>query len=190
MKQYNVTGMTCAACSARVENAVKRVEGVTSCSVSLLTNSMTVEGGNEKDIISAVQKAGYGVFLEQPRRSDRSFYEKTLQDTETPKLKARLLWSVGFLIILMYVSMGYSMWGWPLPSFFEHNALAVGLIQLLLTVVITVINQRFFVNGFKAILHLAPNMDSLVALGSSASFGYSLFVLFSMTKSYANGNVA
>ncbi len=190
MKQYNVTGMTCAVCSTRVEKAVSRVEGVNFCSVSLLTNSMTVEGGNEKDIIEAVQKAGYGVSTTEKETSNRSFYKKTLENTETPKLKKRLLWSVGFLIILMYVSMGHTMWGWPLPHFFKGNPLAVALIQLLLTAAVLVINQRFFVNGFKAIINRTPNMDSLVALGSSASFGYSVFALLSMTKTYANGNIA
>lgn len=190
MKRYNVTGMTCAACSARVEKAVSGVEGVKTCSVSLLTNSMTVDGGNEKDIIEAVQKAGYGIVLNDSEKSDRSFYEKTLQDTETPKLKNRLIWSAGFLLALMYVSMGHTMWGWPLPSFFENNPLSVALVQLLLTVVVMIINGKFFINGFKAILNRSPNMDSLVALGSAASFGYSVYIMFSMTADYVQGNVA
>ncbi len=190
MKRYNVTGMTCAACSARVEKAVNGVEGVKSCTVSLLTKSMTVDGGKQDEIIKAVQKAGYGISLEQNEKSERSFYEKSLQDTETPKLKKRLLWSVGFLIILMYVSMGCTMWRWPLPQFFEGNPLALSIVQLLLCGAVMIINGQFFVNGFKALLNRAPNMDSLVALGSSASFGYSVFVLFAMTNAYTKGDTA
>ena len=153
MKRYNVTGMTCAACSARVEKVVSSVEGVNACSVSLLTNSMTVDGGNEKDIIEAVQKAGYGISLPQTKATDRSFYENSLQDTETPKLKQRLFWSVGFLIALMYVSMGHTMWEWPLPKYFEGNPISVALVQLLLAVAVMIINGKFFKNGFKAILN-------------------------------------
>ncbi len=189
MKQYNITGMTCAACSARVEKAVNGVEGVTSCTVSLLTNSMTVSGGNENEIIKAVRDAGYGISVDEKETSKGSFYEKSLRDTTTPKLKKRLIWSVGFLAVLMYVSMGHAMWGWPLPAFFEGNPLAVALTQLLLTVIVMVINQKFFVNGFKAVLNRAPNMDSLVALGASASFGYSVFVLFRMTDEYITGDM-
>ena len=190
MQHYNVTGMTCAACSARVEKAVNKVEGVTSCAVSLLTNSMSVEGGNETDIIKAVENAGYGASIKGAENAKKSSYDDSLEDKTTPQLKKRLLSSVGFLIILMYVSMGHTMWGWPLPSFFEGNPLAVGLVQLLLTVIVMVINGQFFISGFKALLNRAPNMDTLVALGSSASFGYSLYALFAMTGAYVSGNTA
>ncbi len=190
MRQYDVTGMTCAACSARVEKAVSKVEGVTSCAVSLLTNSMSVEGGNTADIVKAVENAGYGASVKGENKANTSKYEGSLEDKTTPKLKKRLLWSVGFLIILMYVSMGHTMWGWPLPSFFNGNPLAIGLIQLILTTVITVINGQFFTSGFKALIKRSPNMDSLVVLGSSASFGYSLYALFIMTDAYTHGNIA
>lgn len=190
MQHYNVTGMTCAACSARVEKAVNKVDGVSVCAVSLLTNSMSVEGGNTADIIKAVENAGYGASLKGAENTKSSSYEASLEDKSTPKLKKRLFSSIGFLIILMYVSMGHAMWGWPLPSFFEGNPLAVGLAQLLLTVIVMVINGQFFISGFKALLNRAPNMDTLVALGSSASFGYSLYALFAMTGAYVNGNIA
>ena len=182
MTQYNVTGMSCAACSARVEKAVSKVPGVTSCSVSLLTNSMGVEGtASDKAIISAVQKAGYGASKKGGSKAAESADESALRDTETPKLKKRLFWSVGFLIIQMYFSMGHMMWGWPLPSFYSSNHVAMGLTQLLLTVIIMVINQKFFISGFKSLWHRAPNMDTLVALGSTAAFVYSTYALFMMT---------
>lgn len=189
MQHYNVTGMTCAACSARVEKAVNKVKGVSSCAVSLLTNSMSVEGGNTADIIKAVENAGYGASLKGVENAKRTSFDDSLEDKTTPRLKKRLFSSVGFLIILMYVSMGHTMWGWPLPPFFEGNPLAVGLLQLLLTVIVMVINGQFFISGFKALLNRAPNMDTLVALGSSASFGYSLYALFAMTGAYVSGNI-
>ena len=196
MKQYIVTGMSCAACTARVEKAVLGVEGVTSCSVNLLTNSMGVEGtASTEDIIAAVENAGYGAKLKYENNNkdnninvQSSSDEDMLKDRETPILKRRLISSLGFLIILMYVSMGHMMWGWPLPSFFEDNHIAMGLLQLLLTVIIMVINQKFFVNGFKSLWHRAPNMDALVALGSTAAFGYSTFALFAMTDAQVKGN--
>ena len=190
MTQYNVTGMSCAACSARVEKAVSKVPGVTSCSVSLLTNSMGVEGtASDKAIISAVQKAGYGASKKGGSKAAESAYESALRDTETPKLKKRLFWSVGFLIILMYFSMGHMMWGWPLPSFYNSNHVAMGLTQLLLTVIIMVINQKFFISGFKSLWHRAPNMDTLVALGSTAAFVYSTYALFMMTGAQTRGDM-
>lgn len=192
MEQYTITGMSCAACSARVEKAVSGVEGVTSCSVSLLTNSMGVEGtAAAQDIIAAVQNAGYGASIkgEDKERSVRSASdEEALKDRETPVLKRRLVASLGFLIVLMYFSMGHMMWGWPLPAFFENNLLAQGLVQLLLTAIVMVINQKFFISGFKSMLHRAPNMDALVALGATAAFGYSTFALFAMTDAQVQGN--
>ena len=177
MEQYNVTGMSCAACSARVEKAVNAVPGVTSCSVSLLTNSMGVEGtASAAAIVKAVQDAGYGA---SPRSSsasaapDSSAGLDALADHETPKLKKRLIASLIFLIVLMYFSMGHMMWGWPLPHWFDGNHVAMGLVQLLLAGIVMVINQKFFISGFKGLIHRAPNMDTLVALGSSASFVWS-----------------
>ena len=189
MKQYNVTGMSCAACSARVEKAVSGVPGVTACSVSLLTNSMGVEGtAAPQDIIAAVEAAGYGASEKGADGKKSSVAEDALQDRETPLLRRRLVWSVGFLLVLMYVSMGHMMWGWPLPSFYDGNHVAMGLTQLLLTVVIMVINQKFFVSGFKALWHRAPNMDSLVALGATAAFVYSTYALFAMTDAQVRGD--
>ena len=189
MKQYNVTGMSCAACSARVEKAVSGVPGVTACSVILLTNSMGVEGtAAPQDIIAAVEAAGYGASEKGAAGKKSSVAEDALQDRETPLLKRRLVWSVGFLLVLMYVSMGHMMWGWPLPSFYDGNHVAMGLTQLLLTVVIMVINQKFFVSGFKALWHRAPNMDSLVALGATAAFVYSTYALFAMTDAQVRGD--
>ena len=192
MEQYIVTGMSCAACSARVEKAVSQIPGVTSCSVSLLTNSMSVEGSAlSEEIITAVQDAGYGAALKNAKQNqhDRTnSIEDTLKDRETPILKRRLIASLGFLIILMYVSMGHMMWGWPLPSFFNNNHIAMGLLQLLLTIVIMVINQKFFTSGFKSLWRRTPNMDTLVALGSTAAFIYSTFALFAMTNAQVKGN--
>lgn len=188
MKQYYVTGMSCAACVARVEKAVNQVEGVTSCSVSLLTNSMGVEGtAAPEQIIAAVTEAGYGASVKGEKMPENA-EQDALADRETPVLKKRLWWSIGFLVVLMYVSMGHMMWGWPLPSFFDGNHVAMGLVQLLLTAAIMVINQKFFVNGFKGLWHRAPNMDALVALGSAAAFGYSTVVLFLMTDAQVKGN--
>ena len=192
MKQYNVTGMSCAACSARVEKAVSKVPGVTACSVSLLTNSMGVEGtAVPETVIAAVQEAGYGASLKGAGKAAPSMSEAEtqLEDHETPKLKRRLLWSLGFLIVLMYFSMGHMMWGWPLPSFYNDNHIAMGLTQLLLTVVIMVINQKFFISGFKSLWHRAPNMDTLVALGSAAAFIYSTYALFAMTDAQVKGDM-
>ena len=169
MEQYNVTGMSCAACSARVEKAVNKVPGVTSCSVSLLTNSMGVEGtASASAIVSAVEEAGYGCSLKGASGQTESVSdaEKALEDHETPLLRKRLIASVGFLLVLMYFSMGHMMWGWPLPAFFENNHIAMGLVQLLLTGIVMVINQKFFISGFTSLAHRAPNMDTLVALGS------------------------
>ncbi len=193
MKQYSVTGMTCAACSARVEKAVSKVPGVTACSVSLLTNSMGVEGSAAPgEIVAAVEEAGYGAAPKQGGRmaADPPALEKDLEDRESPRLKKRLFWSLGFLLVLMYFSMGHMMWGWPVPEALGHNHVALGLIQLLLTGVIMVINQRFFVSGFKSLWHRAPNMDTLVALGSAAAFGYSTYALFAMTFAQAAGDMA
>ena len=192
MEQYTVTGMSCAACTARVEKAVSGVKGVTSCTVSLLTNSMGVEGtANAEEIIAAVRGAGYDAALKKEikEQNTRSFSDgDSLKDRETPMLKKRLIASLGFLIVLMYVSMGHMMWGWPLPAFFDNNHVAMGLLQLLLTVAIMVINQRFFISGFKSLRHRAPNMDALVALGAAAAFGYSTFALFAMTDAQVKGN--
>ena len=193
MEHYTVTGMSCAACSARVEKAVSAVPGVTSCSVSLLTNSMGVEGSATPDaVISAVQAAGYGASLKGAAQSVPSISEQedALADHETPVLKRRLIASLGFLIVLMYFSMGHMMWGWPLPSFFDGNHVAMGLIQMLLTIAVMVINQKFFINGFKSLFHGAPNMDTLVALGATASFGYSTYALFAMTGAQVRGDAA
>ena len=192
MEQYNVTGMSCAACSARVEKAVKKVPGVTSCSVSLLTNSMGVEGtASPAAILSAVQEAGYGASpknASDSKTSDASADLDTLADHETPKLKRRLIASLGFLLVLMYFSMGHMMWGWPLPHWFDGNHVAMGLVQLLLAGIVMVINQKFFINGFKGLIHGAPNMDTLVALGSMASFVWSTYALFAMTRAQVDGN--
>ena len=192
MKQYTVTGMSCAACSARVEQAVGKVEGVTSCSVSLLTNSMGVEGNvSEAKIIAAVEAAGYGATLKDSMQSNgKQATEEALQDHETPKLKKRLIASLGFLLVLMYFSMGAMMWGWPVPNFFAQNHLAQGLLQLLLSATVMVINQKFFINGFKGLLHKAPNMDTLVALGSGASFVYSTYALFAMSDAIIKGDMS
>ena len=193
MEQYNVTGMSCAACSARVEKAVSKVPGVTACSVSLLTNSMGVEGtASPQEIVAAVQNAGYGASLKGAGGGTQSpsAAEEQLEDHETPKLRRRLLWSVGFLLVLMYFSMGHMMWGWPLPSFYDGNHVAMGLTQLLLTVIIMVINQKFFISGFKGLIHRAPNMDTLVALGATAAFGYSTYALFAMTGAQMRGDNA
>ena len=192
MEQYNVTGMSCAACSARVEKAVKKVPGVTSCSVSLLTNSMGVEGtASPAAILSAVQEAGYGASpktASASKTSDASADLDALADRETPKLKRRLIASLGFLLVLMYFSMGHMMWGWPLPHWFDGNHVAMGLVQLLLAGIVMVINQKFFINGFKGLIHGAPNMDTLVALGSMASFVWSTYALFAMTRAQVDGN--
>ncbi|MGN0733828.1 MAG: heavy metal translocating P-type ATPase, partial [Emergencia sp.] len=204
MEQYSVTGMSCAACSARVEKAVSGVDGVTSCAVSLLTNSMGVEGtAKPEEIIAAVRDAGYdaaikksGVSAGAGNSADSGASgnsasvsdDNALQDRETPLLKKRLIASLGFLIVLMYVSMGHMMWGWPLPGFFEDNHVAMGLLQLLLTAVIMVINQKFFISGFRSLINRAPNMDALVALGATAAFGYSTFALFAMTDAQARGD--
>jgi Cu2+-exporting ATPase len=193
MEQYIVTGMSCAACSARVEKAVSGVEGVTSCSVSLLTNSMGVEGtASQAAVIQAVEEAGYGASpkggQEQAKEGGFDSLQDSLKDRETPVLRRRLLSSVIFLLLLMYLSMGHMMWGWPLPSFFEGNHVAMGLAQLLLTVIIMVLNQKFFISGFKSLWHRAPNMDTLVALGSSAAFVYSTYALFAMTDAQVKGD--
>ena len=193
MEQYNVTGMSCAACSARVEKAVKQVPGVTACSVSLLTNSMGVEGtASPAAIVKAVQEAGYGASPKAAgaAQSSPSAALDALADHETPKLRRRLIASLGFLLVLMYFSMGHMMWGWPLPHWFDGNHIAMGLVQLLLAGIIMVINQKFFINGFKGLLHGAPNMDTLVALGSSASFAWSTYALFAMTRAQLDGNDA
>ena len=200
MKQYNVTGMSCAACSARVEKAVNGVEGVTSCSVSLLTNSMGVEGNaSAEDIIKAVEAAGYGAEIKGTNERKNlggnsslstSANEEMLKDKETPILKRRLFSSLGFLLVLMYLSMGHMMWGWPLPAFLAGNHIAMGLTQLLLTVIIMVVNQKFFISGFKSLWHKSPNMDTLVALGSGASFVYSTYALYAMTDAQVRGELA
>lgn len=191
MEQYNVTGMSCAACSARVEKAVSKVEGVTSCSVSLLTNSMGVKGTASPDaIIDAVTKAGYGASLKGGDTAQTTSPDKSaLEDHDTPVLKKRLIASVGFLALLMYISMGHMMWNWPLPSFFNGNHIAMGLVQMLLTIIIMVINRKFFVSGFQSLLHRSPNMDTLVALGSGAAFVYSTYALFAMTDAQVKGNM-
>ena len=194
MEQYNVTGMSCAACSTRVEKAVSSVVGVTSVSVSLLTNSMGVEGtADVAEIIKAVEAAGYGASIKGSHEnkivSDVNDYEDALRDRETPELKRRLWSSVGFLLVLMYFSMGHMMWNWPLPAFFNDNHIAMGLTQLLLTIAVMVINQKFFINGFKSLLHRAPNMDALVALGAGAAFIYSTYALFAMTDAQVKGDM-
>ncbi len=184
MTQYNVTGMSCAACSARVEKAVSAVEGVSSCSVSLLTNSMGVEGtAKPSDIIKAVTDAGYGASLKGAEKTANDDSEDALADRETPKMKLRLFWSLGFLAVLMYISMGGMMWGWKLPPFLESSHLSVAIAQMLLAGIIMVINQKFFISGFKGIIHRAPNMDTLVAMGSAAAFGYSVYAVFMMSSS-------
>ena len=192
MEQYNVTGMSCAACSARVEKAVSKVPGVTACSVSLLTNSMGVEGtATAEAIVKAVEDAGYGASkkgTESAVQQNAAAAEDALKDRETPLLKKRLIASLGFLLVLMYVSMGHTMWGWPLPTALAENHVAVGLLQLLLTAIVMVINQKFFISGFKGLLHGAPNMDTLVALGSGASFVYSVYALFAMTAAQMHGD--
>lgn len=196
MEQYNVTGMSCAACSARVEKAVSKVDGVTSCSVSLLTNSMGVEGSAPAaEIIRAVEEAGYGASLKGGTSGARagassavSEQEDMLRDRETPLLKKRLAASLVFLVILMYFSMGHMMWGWPVPAFFAENHVAMGILQLLLTAIVMVINQKFFISGFRGLIHRSPNMDTLVALGSSAAFGYSVAALFAMTDAQMRGD--
>ncbi len=193
MEQYTVTGMSCAACSTRVEKAVSKVPGVTSCSVSLLTNSMGVEGTASADsIVAAVTEAGYGASLKGAEAESRSASadEDALKDRETPVLKRRLIISIGFLAVLMYFSMGHMMWGWPLPSWFEGNHVAMGLVQMILAGIIMVINQKFFVNGFKSLWHRSPNMDTLVALGSMASYVWSVFALFLMTDAEVHGDMA
>ena len=197
MEQFNVTGMSCAACSARVEKAVSKVPGVTSCSVSLLTNSMGVEGtAAPSEIIAAVEEAGYGASEKGAAGSGASAAkaaaeaEAFLKDHETPVLKRRLIWSLCFLIPLMYVSMGHMMWGWPLPEVFAQNHVAQGIYQLLFTTAVMVINQKFFISGFRSLWHRAPNMDTLVALGAGASYGYSLYALFAMTGAQMRGDMA
>ena len=192
MKQYNVTGMSCAACSARVEKAVSKVPGVDSCSVSLLTNSMGVEGSaSPQAVIAAVEAAGYGASEKGAEKAVPSpaEAERQLEDHETPRLRKRLWWSLGFLIVLMYFSMGHMMWGWPLPAFYTDNHVAMGLTQLLLTAAVMVINQKFFISGFKSLWHRAPNMDTLVALGATAAFGYSTYALFAMTGAQVRGDM-
>lgn len=188
MKKFNVTGMSCAACSSHVEKAVSKVEGVQSCSVSLLTNSMGVEGSaSDESIIAAVEKAGYGASVAGAEKKQSAETDQ-LKDKDTPVLMHRLIASVGFLVVLMYISMGHMMWGWPLPAFFADNHIAMGLAQLLLCVIIMVINQKFFISGFKGLIHRSPNMDTLVALGSGASFVYSVYALFAMTDAQVKGN--
>ncbi len=193
MEQYNVTGMSCAACSARVEKAVSKVPGVTACSVSLLTNSMGVEGtASPQEIIQAVEHAGYGASQKggEAKPPTTAEDEEALVDHETPILRRRLIASLIFLVILMYFSMGHMMWGWPLPSFYEGNHVAMGLTQMLLTIIVMVINQKFFISGFTSLLHQAPNMDTLVALGATAAFGYSTYALFAMTAAQVAGDFA
>lgn len=193
MEQYNVTGMSCAACSARVEKAVSKVPGVTACSVSLLTNSMGVEGtASPQEIIQAVEHAGYGASQKggEAKPPTTAEAEEALVDHETPILKRRLIASLSFLVMLMYFSMGHMMWGWPLPSFYEGNHVAMGLTQMLLTIIVMVINQKFFISGFTSLLHRAPNMDTLVALGATAAFGYSTYALFAMTAAQVAGDLA
>ena len=200
MEQYIVTGMSCAACSSRVEKAVSKVEGVTSCSVSLLTNSMGVEGtASPEAIIQAVEAAGYGASKKgAPGAGAKTGgsgsagaagnAEELLKDRETPVLKQRLIWSLGFLVVLMYFSMGHMMWNWPVPAWMEGNHIAMGLLQMILAAIVMVINQKFFISGFKSLWHKAPNMDTLVALGSMASFGYSTYALFAMTDVQLKGS--
>lgn len=191
MTQYNVTGMSCAACSARVEKAVSSVDGVSSCSVNLLTNSMGVEGtATSKEIIEAVEKAGYGASLKTKNKKVKSNSDDELKDTQTPKLVKRLVASLLFLAPLMYISMGHMMWGWKLPNFMENNHIAMGLAQMLFAIIIMVINQNFFISGFKGLIHRSPNMDTLVALGSGASFVYSTYALFAMTVAQTKGDMS
>ena len=191
MTQYNVTGMSCAACSARVEKAVSSVDGVSSCSVNLLTNSMGVEGtATSKEIIEAVEKAGYGASLKTKNKKVKSNSDDELKDTQTPKLVKRLVASLLFLAPLMYISMGHMMWGWKLPNFMENNHIAMGLAQMLFAIIIMVINQKFFISGFKGLIHRSPNMDTLVALGSGASFVYSTYALFAMTVAQTKGDMS
>lgn len=190
MTQYNVTGMSCAACSARVEKAVNAVDGVTSCAVSLLTNSMGVDGtAAPSDIIAAVEATGYGASLKDDKKTGTVADDEPLKDTETPKIRNRLIASIVFLLPLMYISMGHMMWGWKLPSFMNGNHVAMGLAEMLFAIIIMVINQKFFINGFKGIIHKSPNMDTLVALGSGASFAYSTYALFAMTVAQAAGDM-
>ena len=202
MDKYIVTGMSCAACQARVEKAVSSVEGVKSCNVNLLTNSMGVVGSaSEADIIKAVENAGYGAqpmsqkinaqsseSLGNATANDFAMEEEALRDKETPVLKKRLITSIGFLVVLMYFSMGHTMFGWPIPSFFEGNHVAMGMVQMLLTIIVMFINRKFFISGFKGLLHGGANMDTLVALGSSAAFAYSLVALFLMTDAQVKGD--
>lgn len=191
MTQYNVTGMSCAACSARVEKAVSSVDGVSSCSVNLLTNSMGVEGtATSKEIIEAVEKAGYGASLKTKNKKTKCNSDDELKDTQTPKLVKRLVASLVFLAPLMYISMGHMMWGWKLPSFMENNHIAMGLAQMFFAIIIMVINQNFFISGFKGLIHKSPNMDTLVALGSGASFVYSTYALFAMTVAQTKGDMS
>ena len=192
MEQYNVTGMSCAACSARVEKAVNKVPGVTSCSVSLLTNSMGVEGtASASAIVSAVEEAGYGCSLKGASGQTESVSdaEKALEDHETPLLRKRLIASVGFLLVLIDFSMGHMMWGWSLPAWFQDNHIAMGIVQMILAAIVMVINQKFFISGFKSLWHRAPNMDTLVAMGSMASFVWSVYVLLAMTRAQVDGNM-
>lgn len=195
MEQYTVTGMSCAACSARVEKAVSKVPGVTACSVSLLTNSMGVEGtASSQEIIAAVENAGYGAAEKGGEKKSSAVgaaeAEDLLKDRETPVLKRRLFTSIGFLAVLMYISMGHMMWGWPVPAVLAGNHVAMGLIQMILAAIVMIINQKFFISGFKSLWHRAPNMDTLVALGSGASFVYSTYALFAMTDVQMRGDMA
>ena len=188
MDQYHISGMSCAACSAHVEKAVSHVPGVTSCSVSLLTNTMGVEGSaSSAAIIEAVTAAGYGASREGLREEPD---ESILKDTETPKMLRRLFSSLVFLLLLMYLSMGHMMWGWPLPPFLSNNHAGMGIAELLLAGIIMVINQKFFINGFRGAVHGAPNMDTLVAMGSFVSYCWSVYVLFAMTRAQADGAVS
>ena len=197
MDQYTVTGMSCAACQARVEKAVSKVPGVESCNVSLLTNTLGVEGSaSAADIMKAVEDAGYGASPKaaETGRSAGSMKaklaaeEEALRDHETPVLKKRLLYSIGFLLVLMYFSMGHNMFGWPLPAFFDGNHVAMGIVQMLLAGIVMVINQKFFISGFKSLFHGAPNMDTLIAMGSGAAFVYSTVMLLAMTRAQVDGN--
>ena len=197
MEKYIVTGMSCAACQARVEKAVSKLPGVDNCAVSLLTNTMGVDGSaSSAEIIKAVEDAGYGAKLQEADGEDAQsaiqsgVNESILEDHETPVLKKRLISSLGFLLVLMYVSMGHMMWGFPLPGFMDGNHVAMGIVQMLLSGIIMVINQKFFVSGFKSLIHGAPNMDTLVALGSAASFAWSTYVLLAMTGAQIAGDTA
>ncbi len=190
MKEFNVTGMTCAACSARVEKAVNSVEGVDMCAVNLLTNSMVVDGDAQiSAIVKAVSDAGYGA-QEKSDEGNKSAEKEVLKDEQTPLMIKRLVASVVLLLPLMYVSMGHMMWGWPVPAFLNHNPIGIALFQLIFTIAIIIINQRFFISGFKGLLHKAPNMDTLVALGSGAAFGYSTVILFLMASAVSAGDTA